>query len=34
LVAAVWALRSAYVALALDDLARVSAPVAPTPSRP
>lgn len=38
LVAAVWALRSAYVALELDDLAQVSvsvsAPAAPTPSRP
>ena len=33
LVAAVWALRAAYVALALDDV-RVTAPVAPTPSRP
>lgn len=32
-VAAVWALRSAYVVLALDDV-RVSAPAAPTPSRP
>jgi CDP-diacylglycerol--glycerol-3-phosphate 3-phosphatidyltransferase len=34
LVAAVWALRSAYVVVALDDVARLSAPVAPTPSRP
>lgn len=34
LVAAVWALRAAYVVLALDDEARVNAPVAPTPSRP
>ena len=34
LVAAVWALRAAYVSLALDDMARVTAPVAPTPSRP
>jgi CDP-diacylglycerol--glycerol-3-phosphate 3-phosphatidyltransferase len=33
LVAAVWALRAAYVVLALDEL-RVTAPVAPTPSRP
>ena len=33
LVAAVWALRAAYVALALDELS-VNAPVAPTPSRP
>jgi len=36
LVAAVWALRSAYVVLALDDGAPavVTAPAAPTPSRP
>lgn len=34
LVAAVWALRSAYVALALDDVTRVTVPAAPTPSRP
>ena len=34
LVAAVWALRAAYVALALDEVARVTVPVAPTPSRP
>jgi CDP-diacylglycerol--glycerol-3-phosphate 3-phosphatidyltransferase len=38
LVAAVWALRAAYVALELDDVAHVSvsvtAPAAPTPSRP
>ena len=34
LVAAVWALRSAYVSLALDEVARVTAPGAPTPSRP
>jgi CDP-diacylglycerol--glycerol-3-phosphate 3-phosphatidyltransferase len=34
LVAAVWAMRAAYVALALDDLASVNAPAAPTPSRP
>jgi CDP-diacylglycerol--glycerol-3-phosphate 3-phosphatidyltransferase len=33
LAAAVWALRAAYVALAIDEL-RVTAPVAPTPSRP
>ena len=33
LAAAVWALRAAYVVLALDEV-RVSAPVAPTPSRP
>ena len=33
LVAAIWALRSAYVVLALDDL-RVTAPATPTPSRP
>lgn len=33
LVAAIWALRSAYVVLALDDL-RLTAPVTPTPSRP
>ncbi|MES1185647.1 MAG: CDP-alcohol phosphatidyltransferase family protein [Myxococcales bacterium] len=33
LVAAVWALRAAYVVLALDEV-RVTAPVAPTPSRP
>jgi CDP-diacylglycerol---glycerol-3-phosphate 3-phosphatidyltransferase len=33
LVAAVWALRAAYLVLALDDV-RVSAPAAPTPSRP
>jgi hypothetical protein len=39
-VAAVWALRAAYVVLALDnvsravELARVNAPAAPTPSRP
>lgn len=34
LVAAVWALRAAYVALALDDMTRVTVPAAPTPSRP
>jgi CDP-diacylglycerol--glycerol-3-phosphate 3-phosphatidyltransferase len=35
LVAAVWALRAAYVSLALDEVARVTtAPVTPTPSRP
>lgn len=34
LVAAVWALRAAYVALSFDEVARVSAPAAPTPSRP
>ena len=33
LVAAVWALRAAYVAVALSEVA-VTAPVAPTPSRP
>jgi CDP-diacylglycerol--glycerol-3-phosphate 3-phosphatidyltransferase len=33
LVAAVWALRAAYVVLALDEV-RVTAPAAPTPSRP
>jgi CDP-diacylglycerol--glycerol-3-phosphate 3-phosphatidyltransferase len=33
LVAAIWALRAAYVALELDEL-RVTAPAAPTPSRP
>jgi phosphatidylinositol phosphate synthase len=33
LAAAVWALRAAYVVLALDEV-RVSAPAAPTPSRP
>jgi len=33
LVAAIWALRSAYVVLALDDL-RLTAPATPTPSRP
>lgn len=33
LVAAIWALRAAYVALELDPL-QVSAPAAPTPSRP
>jgi CDP-diacylglycerol--glycerol-3-phosphate 3-phosphatidyltransferase len=33
LVAAVWALRSAYVVLALDEV-EVNAPAAPTPSRP
>jgi CDP-diacylglycerol--glycerol-3-phosphate 3-phosphatidyltransferase len=32
--AAVWALRAAYQALALDEVARVSVPTAPTPSRP
>ncbi len=34
LVAAVWALRAAYVSLAEGELRRVSAPAAPTPSRP
>jgi CDP-diacylglycerol--glycerol-3-phosphate 3-phosphatidyltransferase len=34
LVAAVWALRAAYVVLALDDVTRVTVPAAPTPSRP
>jgi CDP-diacylglycerol---glycerol-3-phosphate 3-phosphatidyltransferase len=34
LVAAVWAMRAAYVTLALEDIARVSAPATPTPSRP
>jgi CDP-diacylglycerol--glycerol-3-phosphate 3-phosphatidyltransferase len=33
-VAAVWAMRAAYVALAVDEGARVSARAAPTPSRP
>lgn len=33
MVAAIWALRAAYVALALDEIA-VNAPAAPTPSRP
>jgi CDP-diacylglycerol---glycerol-3-phosphate 3-phosphatidyltransferase len=33
-VAAVWALRSAYVVLALDEAPPVTAPAAPTPSRP
>ncbi len=32
--AAVWALRSAYVVLALDDVTRLSVPATPTPSRP
>lgn len=34
LVAAVWALRSAYVVLSADEETRVRAPAAPTPSRP
>lgn len=35
LIAAVWALRAAYVVLSVDDeVARVSVPAAPTPSRP
>jgi CDP-diacylglycerol--glycerol-3-phosphate 3-phosphatidyltransferase len=34
LAAAVWALRAAYVALALDEVTRLSVPAAPTPSRP
>jgi len=34
LVAAIWALRSAYQVLAVDELPRVSVPAAPTPSRP
>jgi CDP-diacylglycerol---glycerol-3-phosphate 3-phosphatidyltransferase len=33
-VAAVWALRAAYVVLALDELTRVTVPATPTPSRP
>jgi CDP-diacylglycerol--glycerol-3-phosphate 3-phosphatidyltransferase len=33
-VAAIWALRAAYVALSFDEVRRVSAPAAPTPSRP
>ena len=33
-VAAVWALRAAYVVLSVDEGAHVTAPVAPTPSRP
>jgi CDP-diacylglycerol--glycerol-3-phosphate 3-phosphatidyltransferase len=33
-VAAVWAMRAAYVALAHDEGARLRAPAAPTPSRP
>jgi len=33
-VAAVWALRAAYVVLALDEVTRVSVPATPTPSRP
>jgi CDP-diacylglycerol--glycerol-3-phosphate 3-phosphatidyltransferase len=34
LVAAVWAMRAAYVALALDEVTTVNAEAAPTPSRP
>lgn len=34
LVAAVWALRAAYVVLSVDEEAHVTAPAAPTPSRP
>jgi CDP-diacylglycerol--glycerol-3-phosphate 3-phosphatidyltransferase len=34
LVAAVWAMRAAYVAVSFEEVARVSVPVAPTPSRP
>ncbi|HYP91575.1 MAG TPA: CDP-alcohol phosphatidyltransferase family protein [Polyangiaceae bacterium] len=34
LVAAIWALRSAYLVLAVDEVARVTVPAAPTPSRP
>jgi hypothetical protein len=33
-VAAVWALRAAYVVLELDEGQAVTAPAAPTPSRP
>jgi CDP-diacylglycerol---glycerol-3-phosphate 3-phosphatidyltransferase len=34
LVAAVWAMRAAYVAVSFDEVTRVSVPAAPTPSRP
>jgi phosphatidylglycerophosphate synthase len=34
LVAAIWALRAAYVVLARDELALSASPAAPTPSRP
>lgn len=34
LVAAVWALRAAYVVLSVDEVATVTAPAAPRPSRP
>jgi CDP-diacylglycerol--glycerol-3-phosphate 3-phosphatidyltransferase len=34
LVAAIWALRSAYLVVAGDEIARVTVPAAPTPSRP
>jgi len=34
LVAAIWALRSAYLVAAVDEVARVTVPAAPTPSRP
>jgi CDP-diacylglycerol--glycerol-3-phosphate 3-phosphatidyltransferase len=33
-VAAVWAMRAAYVALSFEEVTRVSVPGAPTPSRP
>ncbi len=33
-VAAVWALRAAYVVLALDEVTRLTVPATPTPSRP
>lgn len=33
-IAAVWALRAAYVVLALDEVTRVTVSAAPTPSRP
>lgn len=33
-VAAVWALRAAYLVLALDEVTRVTVPATPTPSRP
>jgi CDP-diacylglycerol---glycerol-3-phosphate 3-phosphatidyltransferase len=34
LVAAIWALRAAYLVLSVDEIAHVSVPAAPTPSRP
>ena len=34
MVAAIWALRSAYVSLSFEEVTRVNAPAAPTPSRP